>query len=374
MPVELAEAIPFAEDTVHADLRPRRRAPASGSRWCRPTACFSAFRGRFRGKASPVHFFWGAFDLAITRFSGRAAPRHPGGVPNCPDWVMREAYSDEVSSCGYWPGGAAEGSSTPTPTRSPQGSPSSRRSRPARPLRRGAGEFVLPYAAVRTAADPEPLLAFLVSTFTAASTTGTWPQIEALVPAPRVVVRVPASRQVRPPRGTSWPRPSRPGGLRIRRFDPSTGREPIMDFATQLENLKKRVDDTVTQVKKAAAEDRTQLEARIDKAQLDADLALKDSQPELRRQRGPGPEQVDTDEGGRSRQGGRRQGQDPPARQGDGLPGCRDRRRGSAESEASAAIDFASWAADNARLAVLDALDARAYASELAKKVAPGAG
>ena len=68
------------------------------------------FRGRFVGKASPVHFFWGAFDLATTRFSGRTAPPHPGGVPNCADWVMHEAYSHEVSSAGFWPGGSEEGS------------------------------------------------------------------------------------------------------------------------------------------------------------------------------------------------------------------------------------------------------------------------
>ena len=69
----------------------------------------SQFRAQFRGTASPVHFFSGAFDLAVTRFCGRAAPRHPGGIPRCPDWIMAEAYSDEVSSCGPWPDGAAEG-------------------------------------------------------------------------------------------------------------------------------------------------------------------------------------------------------------------------------------------------------------------------
>lgn len=108
-----------------------------------------------RGKASPVHFFWGAFDLAVTRFSGRPASRHPGGIPNCPDWVMAEAYSDEVSSCGYWPGGAVEGIfySYAYPTQPGFDG------RPATPAEayydQRLGEFVFPYAAVRAPADPD---------------------------------------------------------------------------------------------------------------------------------------------------------------------------------------------------------------------------
>ena len=84
------------------------------------------FRGRFIGKASPVHFFWGGFDLATTRFSGETAPRHPGGVPNCADWVMHEAYSHEVSSCGFWPGGSEEGSFYSYAYPEPPASPTSR--------------------------------------------------------------------------------------------------------------------------------------------------------------------------------------------------------------------------------------------------------
>jgi hypothetical protein len=175
VPVELAEAIPFDEDTVHASYDP----DAVHRFWTSLVSAhrvLSRFRGGFRGKASPVHFFWGGFDLAVTRFSGRSAPRHPGGVPNCPDWVMTEAYSDEVSSCGYWPDGAAEGLfyayAYPEPT--------GYREQPVTPA--GAsfdaalGEFVLPYADVRTAPDPDALLLdFLASAHDAAVTGGGWP-------------------------------------------------------------------------------------------------------------------------------------------------------------------------------------------------------
>jgi len=108
-PVEMEQAIPFAQDTEHAAYD----GDAMHRFWLallQAHRVLSIFRGRFIGKASPVHFFWGAFDLATTRFSGRTAPPHPGKVPNCPDWVMREAYSHELSSCGFWPGGSDEGS------------------------------------------------------------------------------------------------------------------------------------------------------------------------------------------------------------------------------------------------------------------------
>ena len=121
-PVELEAAIPFPEDTDHASYDPG----AAYRFWTSLVSAhrvMSQFRGQFRGKASPVHFFWGGFDLATTRFSGRPAPTHPGGVPNCPDWVMAEAYSQEVSSCGYWPGDATKASSTPTHTPNPAPSP-----------------------------------------------------------------------------------------------------------------------------------------------------------------------------------------------------------------------------------------------------------
>ena len=174
-PVELPEVIPFAEDTVHSAYD----AEAVHRFWLSLVAAhrvLSRFRGEFRGKASPVHFFWGAFDLAVTRFSGRPAPEHPGGIPNCPDRVMVEAYSDEVSSCGYWPGGASEGVFYAYAYPEPDGF----RTHPVTPdgaaFDPALGEFVLPYATVRAAADPDALLLdFLRSTHDAAATLGAWP-------------------------------------------------------------------------------------------------------------------------------------------------------------------------------------------------------
>ncbi len=135
------------------------------------------FRGRFVGKASPVHLFWGAFDLAVTRFSGRPAPPHPGGIPHVGDWVMREAYSHEVSSAGFWAGDArfpeAAFYSYAYPT------PAGFSDAPVRPdaarYEPSLGEFVLPYAAVRSAADPSSeILAFLQSTYEAAADLAKW--------------------------------------------------------------------------------------------------------------------------------------------------------------------------------------------------------
>jgi hypothetical protein len=101
-PVEVAQAIPFEEDERHASYE-REHVEALFHRLAYAQRLLSQFRGDFIGKCSPVHFFWGGFDLAVTRFSGRTAPRHRGGAPNCPDWVMWEAYSHEVSSAGWWP-------------------------------------------------------------------------------------------------------------------------------------------------------------------------------------------------------------------------------------------------------------------------------
>jgi hypothetical protein len=173
-PVEVVDAIPFPEDTEHASYDPQ----AVHTFWTslvNADRVLTRFRGHYRGKASPVHFFWGAFDLAVTRFSGRPAPPHPGGAPNCPDWVMTEAYSDEVSSCGYWPGGTGEGIFYSYAYPEPAGF----RTQTVQPstayyddeLR----EFVLPYSDVRTAADPDAeLLRFLDSTYHAASTLARW--------------------------------------------------------------------------------------------------------------------------------------------------------------------------------------------------------
>jgi hypothetical protein len=183
-PSEIADAIPFDTDCLHDSYD----AEAMHRFWLSLTDAhrvMSRFRSGFRGKVSPVHFFWGGFDLAVTRFSGRPAPRHPGGMPNCPDWVMAEAYSDEVSSCGYWPGGAAEGMfysyAYPAPARFA--------SHPVAPkaayFDERLGEFVLPYAAVRTAADPDGyLMDFLDSTFRAARDLAGWPYLATGQPDP----------------------------------------------------------------------------------------------------------------------------------------------------------------------------------------------
>ena len=135
------------------------------------------FRGRFIGKASPVHFFWGGFDLAVTRFSGRPATPHPGGIPNVGDWVMREAYSHEVSSAGFWPGDERFPHAAFYAYAYPE--PAGFKDAKIRPGSAGyepsLGEFVLPYEAVRTAADPSgEVLAFLESTYEPAATLARW--------------------------------------------------------------------------------------------------------------------------------------------------------------------------------------------------------
>ena len=136
------------------------------------------FRSGFVGKASPVHFFWGSFDLAVTRFSGRAAPPHPGGVPGLPDAVTREAYSHEVSSAGFWPGSDAYPAAAfyayayPSPEGFAAASIEPAAAHWSAPL----GEWLLPYEAVRTARDPDAaLLSFLRTTHRAAADLADWP-------------------------------------------------------------------------------------------------------------------------------------------------------------------------------------------------------
>jgi hypothetical protein len=175
-PNELPDAIPFSQD--HA---PRPYDPAVALNFWRALVqvdrVFLRFRSRFLGKVSPIHFFWGSFDLAVTRFSGRRAPLHPGGIPHLPDAVTREAYSHEVSSAGFWPGGGGvdEPSFYAYAYPAPDGfadamvSPAAARFDPA------LGEFLLPYQAVRAAPDPDAmLLAFLQSTYEAAADRGGW--------------------------------------------------------------------------------------------------------------------------------------------------------------------------------------------------------
>jgi Family of unknown function (DUF5996) len=177
-PCEVADAIPFEADKIHDAYDPE----AMHRFWLSLVSAervLGQFRAGFRGKASPVHFFWGAFDLAVTRFSGRPAPRHPGGIPNCPDWVMVEAYSDEVSSCGYWPGGADEGLFYSYAYPAPRGFDRQPVTPAAAYYDEQLGEFVLPYAAVRTAAYPDAYLTeFLNSTFQAARDLAGWPLSE----------------------------------------------------------------------------------------------------------------------------------------------------------------------------------------------------
>jgi hypothetical protein len=174
-PNEVPDAIPFDVDDVHGQYD----AEAMHRFWLSlvdADRVMTEFRAGFHGKVSPVHFFWGAFDLAVTRFSGRPAPRYPGGVPNCPDWVMTEAYSDEVSSCGYWPGGAAEGIFYSYAYPAPEGFGDHRVAPPAARYDAQLGEFVLPYAEVRAAADPDAyLLEFFNSTYQAAKELAAWP-------------------------------------------------------------------------------------------------------------------------------------------------------------------------------------------------------
>lgn len=174
VPVEIEGAIPFRDDKTHTVYEPEH-AHHFWLALVRMTRVFERFRAGFVGKSSPVHLFWGSLDLATTRFSGRTAPPHPGGGANCGPHVMLEAYSHEVSSLGYWPGGGGEGAfysyAYPEPHAylEAQVRPEGAHWDPA--LR----EFILPYELVRAAADPEALLLeFAQSTYEAAATTAGW--------------------------------------------------------------------------------------------------------------------------------------------------------------------------------------------------------
>jgi hypothetical protein len=173
-PNEVDPAIPFAEDYQHADYDPDA-ARAFWRQLVQAHRVLTQFRASFVGKVSPVHFFWGAMDLACTRFSGRPAPEHPGGAPNCPDWVMQEGYSRELSSAGFWPGGGKEGAFYSYAYPQPDGFTD----RPVEPeaafFSEQAGEFLLPYEAVRTADDPDRAVArFLQTTYEAAAELARW--------------------------------------------------------------------------------------------------------------------------------------------------------------------------------------------------------
>jgi Family of unknown function (DUF5996) len=190
-PCEIADAIRFTEDRTHAAYD-REYAQRFWRALVQVDRVFKQFRTAFLGKVSPVHFFWGSFDLAVTRFSGRRAPLFAGNVPGLDISVMQEAYSHEVSSAGFWPGGngidyaAFYSYAYPTPaayksfTVKPQGAA----------FNEALGEFLLPYDTVRTAADPDAtLLAFLQSTYEAAAESARWDRAE--LECPQGVTGVP---------------------------------------------------------------------------------------------------------------------------------------------------------------------------------------
>lgn len=175
-PNEIVDGIPFEQDHQHASYN----AQDANRFWrvlVQADRMFKQFRTGFIGKCSPVHFFWGSFDLAVTRFSGRPAPEHPGGVPHCPDSVTREAYSHEVSSCGFWPGNEQVpyplfyAYAYPPP---PGFGDAIVRPKEAR-FDAGLGEFILPYDAVQAAAVPDAvLLDFLQTSYEAAANLAGW--------------------------------------------------------------------------------------------------------------------------------------------------------------------------------------------------------
>jgi Family of unknown function (DUF5996) len=176
MPSEIEDAVPFDQDHAHGAYDPLwvRRFWVALSQSHR---VMNEFRARFIGKASPVHFFWGSFDLAVTRFSGRTAPPLSGSTPHVANWVMREAYSHEVCSCGFWPGNGGYGKAAyfvyayPEPA----GFGATPLSMAAAAYDTGLGQFILPYDAVAKSPDPDALLlAFLQETYEAAATLASW--------------------------------------------------------------------------------------------------------------------------------------------------------------------------------------------------------
>lgn len=175
MPNEIADAVPFDRDTVHASydrgaVERFWRVLLQADRLCK------IFRTDFVGKASPVHFFWGSFDLAFTRFSGRKAPPHPGGIPNMPDWVTREAYSHEVQSVGFWPGGyGLEAAFYAYMYPTPDGFSFASVEPESAGWNAQLKEFLLPYEAARTSANPDDsVLRFFRSTYDAGANLAGW--------------------------------------------------------------------------------------------------------------------------------------------------------------------------------------------------------
>jgi hypothetical protein len=178
IPSEMADVLPFTEDRIHGSYDP----DAAHRCWQileQSDRVFKEFRGRFIGKCSPVHFWWGGFDLACTRFSGRRAPVHPGGIPNLPDRVTREGYSHQCFSVGWWPGSiggpVAEPAYYAYTYAEPEGCAVARVKPSAAYYHDQMHEWFLPYESVRTASDPrQELLSFLQSTYEVAADLGGW--------------------------------------------------------------------------------------------------------------------------------------------------------------------------------------------------------
>ena len=194
MPNELPDGIKFSEDEGHASYD-RDAVGRFFKILVNADRVFKRFRTGFLGKASPVHFFWGSFDLAVTRFSGRPAPRHPGGIPHLSDAVACEAYSHEVSSAGFWPGSGAIDYPAFYSYAYPE--PAGFRTTKVRPkaafFSEALGEFILPYEAIRTADNPDALLLdFLQSTYLAAAKSAWWDRdaLECPIGEPGVVREV----------------------------------------------------------------------------------------------------------------------------------------------------------------------------------------
>lgn len=176
VPSELENPISFGQDHSHASYDAEQVTAFHQALLCIHNV-FNAFRCGFRGKCSPVHFFWGGFDLAVTRFSGRKAPKHPGGVPNLPDWVAEEAYSHEVASCGFWTGSEA----LPEPAFYCYLYPEPEGFKDTEVQPRGAyyhetlREFILPYSVVQQSKNPEGALRqFLESTYKGGAILADW--------------------------------------------------------------------------------------------------------------------------------------------------------------------------------------------------------
>jgi hypothetical protein len=189
MPGEIENAIPFDRDRTHAQYDPVY-AQKFWLALLQTNRVMNEFRARFIGKASPVHFFWGSFDLAVTRFSGRTAPPPKGVTPNVAGWVMAEAYSHEVSSCGFWPGNGGYGRAAfyvyayPEPA----GYGDTRLRTAEAFYDKGLGQFILPYDAVHQSEHPDKLLlGFLQETYVAAAELAKWDRetLERKLPATR---------------------------------------------------------------------------------------------------------------------------------------------------------------------------------------------